>query len=224
MKFPLIISILFVFVFSTVKSQTTVTPTPAKFDRNSLIQFSGVVYDQDSLTPIPFVAVLIKGTQRGAITDFYGFFSLVIRPGDELEFHSGTHKTRSYKVADTLTEKYYYAIQVLTKDTVQLPQVDVYPWPSRDEFKRAFLALDLNDSDAERADNNLQRDAMTYLERNQTASASENYKYVMQAYYTKVYTAGQQPSINLLNPVKWAQFIDAWRKGKFKNNDKKKKY
>lgn len=185
-----------------------------------LVQFSGVVLDEDSLTPIPYVSVIVKGTKRGAVTDFYGFFNMVISPGDELEFYSITHKPASYKTSDTMSQKYYYAIQVLSKDTVVLSTVEVFPWPSREDFKRAFLALDLNDTDIERADNNLEREALTYLERNQTASASENYRQVMQAYYTKLYTTGQQPSIHLLNPVRWAQFIDAWRKGKFSNKKK----
>jgi hypothetical protein len=211
---------IFVFLLSLnpVKCQTN----PLGND-NNLIQFSGVVYDQDSLTPLPFVSILVKGTKRGAVSDFYGFFSLVVNPGDELEFYSVSHKNRSYKIADTLKQKYYYAIQLLTKDTIELKEIDVYPWPSRDDFKRAFLALDLNDTDADRAEKNLQKEALTYLERNQTASASENYKYTMNAYYTKVYAMGQQPSISLLNPLKWAQFIDAWRKGKFKDDKKKKK-
>lgn len=205
--------------FSGLKAQTVT----AKAQNPALIQFSGVVLDQDSLTPIPFVSILIKGTNRGTICNFSGFFSLIVNAGDELEFHSVSHKLRSYKIADTITQKYYYAIQILTKDTFQLAEVDVYPWPSKEDFKRAFLALDLSDTDMDRADKNLQKEALTYLERNQTASASENYKYVMQAYYTKVYTTGQAPSMTLLNPVAWAQFIDAWRKGKFSNKNKKKK-
>jgi hypothetical protein len=213
--FTKIIFLLLISVFS-LQGQENKSRAQAR----ELIQFSGVVLDQDSLTPIPFVSILIKGTKRGAVTDFFGFFSMVINPGDELEFYSITHKPRTYKVADSV-KKYIYAIQVLTKDTVQLPPVDVYPWPSKDDFKRAFLALDLHDTDLERADKNLEREGLTYLERNQTSSASENYKYVMQAYYTKIYTTGQQPSINLLNPVKWAEFIDAWKKGKFRNDSKK---
>ena len=209
--------LLFMGVFATQAQQSG-----SRADGKDLIQFSGVVLDQDSLTPIPFVSILIKGTKRGAVSDFYGFFSMVINPGDELEFYSITHKPRTYKIADTLRQKYYYAIQVLTKDTIQLPPVEVYPWPSRDDFKRAFLALDLNDGDADRADRNLEREAMTYLERNQTASAAENYNFVMQAYYTKIYTTGQMPSMDVLNPLKWAEFIDAWRKGKFKSKAKKK--
>jgi hypothetical protein len=146
---------------------------------------------------------------------------LILSPGDELEFHSVSHKDRTYKISDTLRQKYYYAIQVLTKDTIQLEAVNIYPWPSKEDFKRAFLSLDLNETDADRAARNIENEANTYLERNQTASASENYKYVMQAYYTKIYTMGQQPSISLLNPVAWASFIDSWRKGKFSNKKKK---
>ena len=185
-----------------------------------LIQFSGRVLDQDSLTPIPFVSILIRGTHRGAVSDYLGFFSLVLVPGDELEFFSVTHKNRTYRVPDTLSQKYYFAIQVLSKDTIQLPPVEIYPWPSKDDFKRAFLALNLNETDAQRADQNLQREALTYLERNQGADGHLNYRYVMENYYTRIYAAGQQPSITLLNPVKWAEFIDAWRKGKFSNKKK----
>ena len=186
-----------------------------------LLQISGVVLDEDSLTPIPFVSVLVKGTKRATVSDVYGFFTLVANRGDELQFSSMTHKSRSYKVADTSRLKYRYIIQVLTKDTVELPVVDVFPWPSKDDFKRAFLALDLNETDAERADRNLTREELSYLERTQGASAVENYKYVMQAYYTKVYTSGQSPQNNLLNPLKWAEFITAWRQGKFSSKKKK---
>lgn len=186
------------------------------------IQFSGVVLDQDSLFPIPYVSILVKGTNRGAVSDFYGFFSMVIRPGDELEFYSMSHKRRTYKVDDTLRSKYYYAIQVLTKDTIQLETVDIYPWPTKEEFRRAFLALNLNDTDIDRADRNLSREELSYLERTQGATASESYKYAMQAYYTKVYTSGQQPEFTLLNPVKWAEFIEAWRSGKLSGKPKKK--
>ena len=137
-----------------------------KRNQEHLVQFSGVVLDEDSLTPIPYVSVIVKGTKRGAVTDFYGFFNMVISPGDELEFYSITHKPAVYKTSDTMSNKYYYAIQVLSKDTVMLSTVEVFPWPTREDFKRAFLSLDLNDTDAERADENLEREALTYLERN----------------------------------------------------------
>ena len=194
---------------------------PAQTNDKLLIQFSGIVIDQDSIpyTPIPFVSIAVNGKPR-CNSDFNGFFSVVVQPGDEIQFVALAYKNRNYKIADSLKQKYYYAVQVMTKDTVQLPSVDIFPWPSKEEFKRAFLALNLTDSDVDRAEKNLHRDAQTYLERNQTASAAENYRYLMLAYYTKAYTAGQQPSISLLNPMAWAQFIDAIKKGKY---SKKKK-
>ena len=99
--------------------------------------------------------------------------------------------------------------------------MEVFAWPSREDFKRAFLALDLSETDVERADRNLTREELSYMERNATISPTEAYKNVMQAYYTKVYTLGQAPVNNLLSPIKWAEFIKAWKAGKFKSKPKK---
>ena len=40
------------------------------------IQISGVVLD-DSLQPLPFVSIMLKGTRSGTVSDFYGFFTIV---------------------------------------------------------------------------------------------------------------------------------------------------
>lgn len=183
---------------------------------DTYIQLSGVVVDDDSLRGIPFVSVLVKGTKRGTVTDFYGFFSVVVQPGDELQFFSINHKNAVYKLEDTLSLKHYFVIQRLLKDTILLSKVDVYPWPSKDEFKKAFLDLDLTETDYDRAAKNLDRGDMTFAERNMKLDPQANYRLAMQQYLTKVYTAGQYPVNNLLNPIAWAQFIDAWRQGKFK--------
>ena len=218
MKFSLKILTLFLLISYSFKSQTN-----SSLSYSQLIQISGVVLDQDSGSRIPYVSILVKGTKKYYMSDQRGFFSLVAYPNDEIEFHSISHKNRTYKINDTLNQKYYSIIQLLAKDTILLQEIEIYPWPSKEEFKRAFLALNLNSTDIDRAESNLLRDELSYLERNQTSSSSENYKYVMQAYYTKIYSVGQQPMNNLLNPIKWAQFIDAWRKGKFKSKTSQKK-
>lgn len=220
-RLPLMKKILTFLSLLLVLSQSAQTQA-TKTTTSNLIQVSGVVLDQDSLTAIPFVSVLVKGSKRATVSDVYGFFTLVVNPGEELQFTSLTHKTRSYRLSDTTKLKYQYIIQVLTRDTLDLPIVDVYPWPSKEDFKRAFLNLDLNETDAQRADRNLEREDMTYMERTQPASAAENYRYVMNTYYTKVYTAGQSPQNNLLNPLKWAEFVSAWRQGKFSSKKKSK--
>ncbi|RME17794.1 MAG: hypothetical protein D6799_03540 [Bacteroidetes bacterium] len=186
------------------------------------IQISGVVVDADSLKPVPFVSIIIKGTKRGTITDYYGFFTLVASPGDELQFFSLNHKNGVYKLDDTLTLSHYYIIHSLIKDTVLLPTVSIYPWPSKEEFKKAFLNLDLSETDYDRAAKNLDRKELSYNERNIKMDAQANYQYALQQQLTKMYSLGQYPTINLLNPIAWAQFIDAWRKGKFKNKNSSK--
>ncbi|MBN8693205.1 MAG: carboxypeptidase-like regulatory domain-containing protein [Bacteroidetes bacterium] len=194
-----------------------------KSNSEHFIQLSGIVVDDDSLRGIPFVSVIVKGTKRGTITDFYGFFSVVAQPGDELQFFSINHKNAVYKLEDTLSLKHYYVIQRLLKDTILLADVDVYPWPSKEEFKKAFLNLDLSETDYDRAAKNLDRNDLSYAERNLKMDAQANYRYAMQQYLTKVYTTGQYPVNNLLNPIAWAQFIDAWRQGKFKKKSNTKK-
>jgi hypothetical protein len=159
---------------------------------------------------------MLKGTRSGTVSDFYGFFTIVAKAGDEMQFFSINHKNKVYNLSDTLTGKHYSIIQILTKDTIQLPTVNVFPWPSKEQFKRAILNLDLTDTDIERAAKNMDNDDVRSSIRGGTMDAASNYRVRMQQQYTRLYQAGQYPSVSLLNPVAWAQFIDAWRKGKLK--------
>ena len=179
------------------------------------IQVSGVVLD-DSLQPLPFVSIMLKGTRYGTVSDFYGFFTIVAKPGDEMQFFSVNHKSKSYNLADTLSGRHYSIIQILTKDTIQLPQVNVFPWPSKEQFKRAILNLDLSDTDIERAYKNMENEDVRASIKGGSMDAAANYRNRMQQQYTRMYQVGQYPSVNLLNPVAWAQFIEAWRSGKLK--------
>lgn len=206
--------IIFSFLFGTsVLAQNKIQNNngmPEKY-----IQVSGVVLD-DSLQPLPFVSIMIKGTRHGTVSDYYGFFTIVAKPGDVMQFFSVNHKHKSYELADTLSGRHYSIIQILTKDTIQLEQVNVYPWPSKEEFKRAFLNLDLSETDIERAYRNMDNEDVKASIKGGQMDAAANYRVRMQQQYTRLYQAGQYPSVNLLNPVAWAQFIDAWKKGKLK--------
>lgn len=208
----------FLFILLTIGS---FAQQKKKLKEEKFLQFSGIVLDQDSLNPVPFVSVYVNDKAR-TVTDYYGFFTVVASPGDIIKFTSITHKTLSYKISDTASMKYYYIIQVLIKDTIQLQTVEVYPWPSKEEFKRAFLNLDLSDTDYDRADKNINQQVLTYIERNMSVSPTEAHKNVMSAYYNKVYTLGQAPSINLLNPIAWANFIESWKKKNKKQNSNPK--
>jgi hypothetical protein len=48
----------------------------------------GVVMTADSLQGIPSVSVVVKGQNRGTITNSQGVFSIVVLKGDQIEFTS----------------------------------------------------------------------------------------------------------------------------------------
>jgi len=182
-----------------------------------LIQLSGVVVSGDSLTPVPFTSILIRGTHRGTMCDYYGFFSLVVRKADTIEFSSLGYKPAKVIIPDTLSDNRYSMIQMLQSDTILLKEQVVHPWPSRQQFREAFLTLNAPTDDYDRAFQNLTREDVRLAIQGVPMGAEGNYNYSIQREYTRLYQQGQMPQISVLNPLAWAQFIDAWKKGAFKS-------
>ena len=54
--------------------------------RDSVVQLFGVVMTADSLVGIPAVSIVVKGQNRGTITNNQGVFSIVVLKGDLVEF------------------------------------------------------------------------------------------------------------------------------------------
>jgi hypothetical protein len=187
----------------------------ATTDRH-LVQFSGVVVTGDSLEPVPFASVLTRGSYRGTISDVYGYFSFVAQAGDTLEFAAVGFKRGHYVIPDTLKESKYSMIHVLYPDTMLLRPVDVYPWPSREQFRDAFLALNLADNDYQRVLKHLNSAEAIQRMENLPPDAGLAAHYQSQVENTRIYNQGMAPSINLFNPIAWAQFIEAWKAGSFK--------
>lgn len=185
-----------------------------------LVQFSGVIVTGDSLSPVPFTSLMIKNSSRGTVSDYFGFFSIVAQQGDEIEFSAVGFKKISYHIPDTLQEDRYSLIQILNHDTITLKTAYIYPWPSREQFKQAFLNLKVPDSDLENAQRNLALESIREEAERIDMDGSLNYKYAVQQRQSKLYYAGQLPPNNLLNPIAWAQFINAWKRGDFKKKDK----
>lgn len=176
---------------------------------SNIIQFSGVVVAGDSLAPVPLTSVFRSRDGRGTFTDYYGFFSLPAFVGDTITFSHIGHTTTSYVIPKELTENRYTIIQAMTSDTINIPMAFIYPWPSKETFKEEFLALELPDSEAETARKNLDRIILKDKMYQMSMDGSENYRLAMQQHNEKLYYAGQDPPISLLNPFAWASFIKA---------------
>src|SRR6187401_1278270 len=128
---------------SKMDGQTNPPGTPR------VVQISGkvVTKEKDSDKPVllPYVVVAVQGTNRGTLTDFSGFFSIVVRTDETLVFSVLGYKNHYYEVPDTLTSDRYSFIQILSKDTILLPEAVIYPWPNPDYFVQEFLAMDVHD-------------------------------------------------------------------------------
>ncbi len=183
-----------------------------------VIQFSGVVVNADDLDPVSFTNIMIKGTRRGTISDYYGYFSFVALKNDTIQFSAIGYKENSFIIPDTINGKRYSLIQVMDADTVLLMPTVIYPWPTEEDFKEAFIELDIPDDDIEIARKNLAKAEMKERAMNYKMDGSMNYQNYINRETSKLYYAGQSQPISILNPFAWAQFIKAWKEGKFKND------
>lgn len=188
----------------------------AQDSQRKLVQFSGVVVAGDSLFPVPFVSIGIKGSYRGTMSDAFGYFSFVAQWSDTLQFAAIGFKRDLYVVPDSVVGSKYSMIHVMSPDTILLDPISVYPWPTKEQFAEAFLNLRLTESDYQLALKQLSNAEVLQRMENMPNDPALSQQYAVAMENTRVYNQGMAPSTGLLNPIAWAQFIQAWRSGKFK--------
>ncbi len=198
-------------LFTTLSAQEQATAT-----QRELIQFSGVVVAGDSLEPVPFVSIGIKDSYRGTISDVYGYFSFVAQEGDTLQFVAVGFKRSTYVIPMDLPDNKYSMIHQLFPDTVLLKPAVVTPWPSKEQFAEAFLNMQLAEDDYLRAMRNLSPAEMMQRMENLPPDPAGSYQTLAMMDATRIYNQGTVPTVNLMNPIAWAQFIQAWKAGAYK--------
>jgi len=183
-----------------------------------LVQFSGIVLDgsDELLVPVPYTNILVKKEGRGTYSDFNGFFSIVVRKGDLVEFSAVGYKTYDLIIPDTLTDNRYSLVQLLTRDTINLPMAVIFPWPSREHLRLEFLAMDVTSELQARAARNLTADNLERARKATPYDGRENADYYLRQQASSYYYIGQTPPMNIFSPVAWKQFFDAWKRGDFK--------
>ncbi len=183
---------------------------------NKLIQLSGIVVNSDSLKPISYTTIYNKTVKRGTLSDVYGYFSTVVLPGDTIIFNRFGYNNSSYIVPDTLKDDRYSIIHILNLDSINPPVITIYPWPSKEDFARAFIEMNPYDDALRRAQKMLSGSSLAYLSTVIEGDAISTYAWQRNQQYTKLYTIGQSPVNNLFNPVAWSQFVESWKKGDLK--------
>src|SRR5688500_20123116 len=107
--------------------------------RDSVVQLYGVIMTADSLVGIPAVSVMVKGQNRGTITNNQGVFSIVVLKGDQVEFSHVTYKPKTITIPRNLEGNQYSVVQLMVIDTVYLPATIIRPRPTAEQFSRDFV-------------------------------------------------------------------------------------
>lgn len=193
----------------------------AQFDKlkDSVVQLYGVVMTADSLKGIPSVSIIVKGRNQGTYSNDQGVFSIVVLKGDQIEFTSIGYKPVLLNIPDTFHGNQYSMIQLLVNDAQYLPATIIKPRPTREQFERDFVNTPVPDDDIEIARQNTSAAKRRILARTLPASAGEAASRYLSQQATRYYYQGQAPPQNIFNPVAWADFIQAWKRGDFRNNN-----
>ena len=185
--------------------------------KDSVVQLYGIVMTADSLKGLESVSVVVKGQNRGTITNGKGVFSIVVLKGDVIEFTSIGYKPKTISIPANLEGNQHSVIQLMVTDTIYLAATIIKARPTRAQFERDFLNTEVPDDYITVARKNTNEATRRMLVANLPTDGREATNHYLRQASSKAYYAGQAPPMNIFNPFAWAEFIKAWKRGDFKS-------
>jgi len=170
-----------------------------------LLQFTGIVYNADNNSIVPYVTVtnLTTGKQVGA-ANYEGYFSFVVTEQDSLKFTSVGYHPTTVVIPAGINKKSLVVEIRMRAQVVNLPMVRIFPWATTDEFRHDFLSMKVADDDLEIARKNLSATSISALKRTLPLSGYESFN--AQDKHNAV--ASSHSFTNpLLNPLAWGSLI-----------------
>ena len=192
--------------------------------RRDVIQFTGKVVTSDergSVIPLPYTTIAVKGTSRGTNSEVDGYFSFAALKGETIIFSRIGFKTVEFTLPDTMKGDYYSWIQIMSTDNVLLPEVLIYPWPSREHFKQDLLAMDISNELKEAARKNLAQNVLKEMRYGVPSDGREAASLSFRQTADRATFAGQIAPQRIFDVFAWKQFIEAWKRGDFKKKKEK---
>lgn len=178
--------------------------------QKKIIQLSGIILGEDSISGIPGVHVYVPKAGRGTTTNRVGYFSMPTLVGDEIIISAVGYEKQFYKIPDTEKENLTILVE-LVSDTTYLEAVEIMPFPTEEVFKEAVLALNLP-VDTEVNDQNLNQELLALMLRTTPMDAGLNHRYYINNWVEYQNDRfGPRPN-PLLNPFNWANFFKSLKK------------
>lgn len=182
-----------------------------------LVQVSGVVVSRDTAhVPIPFATVYNKNIKLGTYTNIEGFYTIISRPGDSIIVTCIGYLDNLMVVPQIISNNSWVQIVQLTPKAYLLSETRVYPWGTRDQFRKAFVEMKLPEDDLVRYNKNLSPEQMKQLAAMLNNDGKSASMATLQKYANSYYYKGQIQTSNIFNPLAWAQFFNDLSTGKYK--------
>ncbi len=193
-----ILGILFLLMASAGFAQEKETP---------LVQFSGIIITADSTRKdvIPYASVvnLTHKKSQPAVSNYEGYFTMVVHEGDSIQFSSVGYFPAMVVIPNNVTNKSLTLKVRLTPQIYNLPVFRVFPWATVEEFKKDFLTMKVADDDLALVIKNLTKATREASQGNLPRTGSEP---IGQEMHDKVVNSHSITN-PLLNPFAWGALI-----------------
>src|SRR5882757_9025333 len=175
-------------------------------NRRKVIQLSGIVLGEDSVSGIPGVHVYVPKAGRGTTTNNVGFFSMPVLVGDSVVISAVGYIRRSM-IVPNYPDEFMTVVIEMTEDNTVLKDVTILPFPTEEVFKQAVLALNIPTNDNGIDKRNLNAELMALMMRSTPMDGNLNYKYYMDQYNQSLYDKSAVRTNPFTNPFNWARFF-----------------
>lgn len=180
--------------------------------KKRVIQLSGVVLGEDSVSGLPGVHVYVPKAGRGATTNGVGFFSMPVLVGDSIVVSYIGYERQYYIVPETAPE-YQTVIVPLVQDTTFLKEVVVYDFPTEEVFKEAVLALNVP-MDQAIDEKNMTKELLALMVKTTPMDGYQNQRYYLNQWAASGSDKYQPITNPFLNPFNWVKFFNSLKKNK----------
>lgn len=194
--------------------------------QDKTVLFQGRVVASSNSEFLPLAYIFNPQAGRGALSDNFGQVDMYVFPGDSLVISYIGYK-KKYYIVPRDTELVHQVIIPMEEMTTMLREVKIFPHSSEEEFKQAFLAMQLRDAQQrENARNNLEQSKLNVFALQAGMGASSNFRNFSDMMISSQANKSffNSPMLALTNPFAWISFIKSVKNGDLKRKDYKKAY
>ena len=194
--------------------------------QDKTVLFQGRVVASSNAEFLPLAYIFNPQAGRGALSDNFGQVDMYVFPGDSLVISYIGYK-KKYYIVPRDTELVHQVIIPMEEMTTMLRDVKVFPHSSEEEFKQAFLSMELrNKKERDNARDNLEQSKLNAFAMQAGMGASSNFRNFSDMMISSQANKNffSSPMLALTNPFAWINFIKSVKNGDLKRKDYQKAY